>query len=61
MKDILNPCGPDRTQVCAQGWIPDKSDLNKSRYLWLPVDFDPQTGYARTKYYEKWNPLQPEE
>ncbi len=43
--------------LCDQWWIPDKKDINKSRYLLLPLYFNPQTGTAKMKYYEKWNPL----
>jgi hypothetical protein len=43
--------------LCDQWWIPDKTDINKSRYLFLPVYFDSQTGTAKMKYYEKWNPF----
>jgi beta-xylosidase len=47
--------------LCDQWWIPDESDINKSRYLMLPFLLDPQTGEPKMKYYEKWNPLQPAE
>lgn len=30
--------------------------IDKSRQLWLPVDFDPQTGVAKMRYVEKWDP-----
>jgi hypothetical protein len=43
--------------MCDQWWTPDKTDLNKSRYLWLPVDFDPKIGTAKMKYHKKWNPF----
>jgi hypothetical protein len=43
--------------LCDQWWIPDKSDLNKSRYLLLPLYQDPKTGKVRMEYVEKWNPL----
>jgi hypothetical protein len=45
--------------LCDQWWIPDKTDINKSRYLLLPVFFDPQTETFKMKYVEKWNPLNP--
>ncbi len=45
--------------LCDQWWIPDKNDINKSRYLFLPLHFAPKTGKAKMKYYEKWNPLNP--
>jgi hypothetical protein len=43
--------------MCDQWWIPDKTDLNKSRYLWLPVHMDPQTGAARMTFHEEWSPF----
>jgi len=43
--------------MCDQWWTPDKTDLNKSRYLWLPVDLDPKTGAARMTYHERWQPF----
>ena len=33
--------------LCDQWWIPDKQDINKSRYLLLPVELDPKTSTAR--------------
>ena len=45
--------------LCDQWWIPDKSDINKSRYLFLPLRLDPETGEVKMKYHEKWNPLKP--
>ena len=43
--------------LCDQWWIPDRSDINKSRYLFLPLSLDPATGKAKMEYVEKWNPL----
>jgi hypothetical protein len=43
--------------LCDQWWIPDKSDINKSRYLFLPVTLDNKTGTVKMKYYEEWSPL----
>lgn len=43
--------------MCDQWWNPTRSDLNKSRYLWLPVDFDPKTGTAKMIYHKEWNPF----
>jgi hypothetical protein len=43
--------------LCDQWWIPDKSDINKSRYLFLPVTMDPATGTVRMEYREKWKGL----
>ena len=44
--------------LCDQWWIPDKSDINKSRYLFLPLYLGPASGKVRMEYVEKWNPLQ---
>jgi hypothetical protein len=30
--------------LCDQWWISDKNDINKSRYLFLPLLLDPETG-----------------
>ena len=47
--------------LCDQWWIPDRSDINKSRYLFIPLHFDPATGKAKMEYLEKWNPLSPQQ
>jgi outer membrane protein assembly factor BamB len=31
--------------------------IDRSRQLWLPVDFDPATGLAKMRYVESWVPL----
>jgi arylsulfatase A-like enzyme len=45
--------------LCDQWWSGQnpRSDLEASRYLWLPIMFDPETGNAKMEYSEKWNPL----
>ena len=43
--------------MCDAWWIPDKQDLNASRYLWLPIDFDPETNTAKMLYQENWTPF----
>jgi len=43
--------------LCDQWWVPDKSDINKSRYLFLPVFLDEKTGKVRMAYRERWSPL----
>jgi len=43
--------------LCDQWWTPDKSDINKSRYLFLPLHLDSKTGKVKMEYLEKWNPL----
>ncbi len=45
--------------LCDQWWIPDKNDINKSRFLFLPLHFDPKTGKLKMEYREKWQPLKP--
>ena len=42
--------------LCDQWWIPDKSDINASRYLFLPLCLDDKTGKVKMEYREKWNP-----
>ena len=44
---------------CEQRWIPDKNDINKSRFLFLPMHFDPKTGKMKMEYREKWQTLKP--
>jgi len=43
--------------LCDQWWIPDKSDINKSRYFFLPVHLDPETGEAKMVFHEKLHPF----
>ena len=43
--------------MCDSWWIPDKKDLNASRYLWLPITFDPKTNTAKMLYQENWPPF----
>jgi hypothetical protein len=45
--------------LCDQWWIPDRQDINKSRYLLLPIELDPETGIARMGYKKEWPPLEP--
>ena len=45
--------------LCDQWWIPDKNDINKSRFLFLPLHFDLKTGKVKMEYREKWQPLKP--
>jgi len=40
-----------------QWWIPDNQDINKSRYLWLPVFFDEKTEEFQLKYKDSWKPF----
>jgi beta-xylosidase len=40
-----------------QWWAPDKTDINISRYLLLPVDFDAESGTATMRYRKQWNPF----
>ena len=43
--------------LCDQWWIPDKSDINKSRYLFLPLYLDSKSGTVKMEYREQWDPL----
>ena len=43
--------------LCDQWWIPDRADIDKSRYLFLPLHYDSKSGKAKIEYLEKWNPL----
>ncbi len=45
--------------LCDQGWMgpAGRNDLEQSRYLWLPVSFNPSTGEARMTYYRQWDPF----
>jgi beta-xylosidase len=45
--------------LCDQWWIPDKKDINKSRYLFLPLGLDPKTGAVKMEYHQEWKPLSP--
>ena len=45
--------------LCDQWWIPDKNDINTSRYLFLPLLLDSETGKVKMEYREKWEPLKP--
>jgi hypothetical protein len=38
--------------MCDQWWTPDKTDLNKSSYLWLPIDLNPKMGAVKMKYHK---------
>jgi len=44
--------------MCDSWWNPDGKDLNKSRYLWLPVTLDPTTNTAGMLYREQWKPFE---
>ncbi len=43
--------------LCDQWWIPEKADINKSRYLFLPLHLDSETGTVTMKYRKEWQPL----
>ncbi|MAE66260.1 MAG: hypothetical protein CMJ18_18470 [Phycisphaeraceae bacterium] len=43
--------------MCDQWWIPDRKNLNRSRYLWLPLHVDPGTDTARLSYRDAWDPF----
>lgn len=42
-----------------QWFVPDPKNIDKSRYLWLPMEFDPKTGKAKIHYLESWDPNNP--
>ena len=43
--------------LCDQWWNPDKTGLNRSRYLLLPLLFDSKTGTGRLVCSDSRNPL----
>jgi hypothetical protein len=43
--------------LCDQWWVPDRADIDKSRYLFIALRYTPSTGKAKMEYLEKWNPL----
>lgn len=45
--------------LCDQWWIPNKADINQSRYLFLPIHMDEKTGKPKITFLKKWNPLRP--
>jgi hypothetical protein len=38
---------------------PGATDINDSRYLWLPVVFDPQSETASVSFHKRWRPFEP--
>jgi hypothetical protein len=42
--------------MCDRWFFPDRGDLNKSRYLGLPVEVDPAAQTAQMTFRERWNP-----
>jgi hypothetical protein len=47
----------DTVMVMFDQWfVPDKKNIDKSRYLWLPLEFNPESGKAKVKYLERWVP-----
>ena len=45
--------------MCDQWFVPEADNLNRSRYLWLPVTFEAETSTADMVYTETWDPLEP--
>jgi len=43
--------------LCDQWWIPDRSDIEKSRFLFLPLYLDADTGTVKMEYVNEWRPL----
>lgn len=44
--------------LCDAWWNPNPSDLDESRYFWLPVAFNANTETAVMEYRAQWNPWQ---
>ena len=44
--------------LCDQWWNPDRADIDKSRYLFLPMYLNEETGQVKMEYRDKWNPLE---
>ena len=42
--------------MCDQWLTPDRGELNKLRYLWLPVEVDAAAGTGQMVYRDRWNP-----
>ena len=42
-----------------QWFIPDNKTIDRSHYLWLPMEFDPKTGKAKIHYMKEWDPMDP--
>ena len=42
-----------------QWFVPDPKNIDRSRYLWLPMTFDPKTRIATLHYMEEWDPMNP--
>lgn len=45
--------------VFDQWFYPDKNDIDKSRYVFLPLFIDLKTGKANIDYRKEWNPIKP--
>ena len=45
--------------LCDQWWVPDRSEIDKSRYLFLPMFLDQKSGNVKMEYRAKWDPLHP--
>ncbi len=39
-----------------QWFVPDPKNIDRSRYLWLPMTFDAETEEAKLHYLEEWDP-----
>ena len=50
----------DYVLVMFDQWLtPDPDNIDRSRYLWLPLTFDPETNEAKLHYMENWDPMDP--
>ncbi len=45
--------------VFDQWFTPDATNIDRSRYLFLPMTFDEKTGKATLHYVEEWDPMNP--
>jgi hypothetical protein len=45
--------------LCDQWWMgpAGRNDLEQSRYLWIPVQFDPYNSQARMMFRSEWDPF----
>jgi len=60
VSDLVYLEGPDAVlALSGQWWIPDMHDKNTSRYLFLPLYFNPGAGIVKMKYCNEWFPFKP--
>ena len=50
----------DYILVMFDQWLtPDVNNIDRSRYLWLPMTFDPESDEIKLHYMEEWDPMSP--